>query len=118
MKRERLLIRYGGRDYEREELEEHLADKKRWAALAARRKKAQELGIPQPRNDRKRAADPTVARLMQTIADCKAREKRAWGMLTTYLATGRTIVRLRLEDPEPEQEIAHHHGDDRPLEDS
>lgn len=97
-KRERLLIKYGGRDYEPEELEQHLAAKRRWAALAARRKKAQQLGIPQPRNDRKVGADPTVARLMRTIADCKALEKRTWEMLSTYLATGRTRVRLRLED--------------------
>jgi hypothetical protein len=27
-------------------------------------------------------ADPTIARLMQTIADCKAQEKQARAMLT------------------------------------
>jgi hypothetical protein len=60
-------------------------------------------------------ADPTVARLMQTIADCKEQEKQAWAMLSAYLATGRTVVRLRLEEPEPQRAIAHHHGDNRPL---
>jgi hypothetical protein len=98
-------------------LEDHLADKKAWAELAARRKKAQQLGIPQPRNERRRAADATVARLMRTIAQCKEQEKQAWAMLSTYLATGRTVVRLRLEDEEPQHAIEQH-GDDRPLEDS
>jgi hypothetical protein len=116
MKRERLSIQYGGRDYDPEDLAEHLANKRAWAQLAARRKKAQELGIPQPRNERKRTADPTVARLMRTIAQCKEQEKQAWAMLSTYLATGRTIVRLRLEDPEPA--VVLQNGGDRPFEDS
>lgn len=41
-------------------------------------------------------ADPTVARLMRTIAECKERERQSWAKLATYLATGRTVVRERL----------------------
>jgi hypothetical protein len=41
-------------------------------------------------------ADPTVARLMRTIAECRELEKQTWTKLTTYLATGRTVVRERL----------------------
>ena len=47
-------------------------------------------------------ADPTVSRLMRTIAECRELEKQTWAKLTTYLATGRTIVRLRLEDADQE----------------
>lgn len=44
-------------------------------------------------------ADPTAVRLMNTIAECRRKEKEAWTMLSNYLATGRTVIRERLPGP-------------------
>jgi hypothetical protein len=112
MKRERLeepRIKYGARHLTPEEHREILAERKAAEQLRTRRRRAFQLGLRPPRNDGRRLADATVARLMRTIAECKALERQTWAKLTTYLATGRTIVRERLEEAtDKEQQTARH----------
>src|SRR5260221_185984 len=63
------------------------------------------------RRDRALApADATVSRLMQTIADCRAKEKEAWTMLSNYLATGKTVMRERLHQTTPAEEQGMQNG--------
>jgi hypothetical protein len=79
------------------------------------------LSLPPQERLERRLARGTVANGIpadKTIADCRAQEKQAWAMLTNCLAIGRTVVRLRVEDEEPQPkggEPDHHHDQ---LEDS
>ncbi|WP_128089502.1 hypothetical protein [Bradyrhizobium viridifuturi] len=43
-------------------------------------------------------ADATFIQLMKAISERRNEDERAWSLLSSYLATGRTIVRERLPD--------------------